>query len=94
MDAANDGRTIFERLTSALKECSEEELRRLCAKKGFSEVETTALLFAHAALHVADEQAALDLFDRWTDLDLAVNVTTERERVFVEYADVCVAWAF
>jgi len=89
----HDGHT-FDRLTGALKRCTPEELQRLTQKKGFTEIETTALKFALAALTAENEAAAQDLFDTWTELDLIEKATTQRERVFVEFADVCIECAF
>lgn len=93
MDGAQGSQT-FDRLTGALKRCTPEELQRLTKKKGFSEVESVALQFAHAALTVENEAAAEDLFDTWLELDLIEKATTLRERVFVEFADVCIECAF
>lgn len=85
---------IFSRLNNALKRCSAEELQRLTVMKGFTEVETTALQYAHAALNVTDEQAAHALFDKWLELDLVERARTQREIVLVEYAEVCIECAF
>ncbi len=90
----NPGRQTFDRLTGALKRCTPEELQRLTQKKGFSEVESVALQFAHAALTVESEDAAYDLFDTWLELDLIEKAATPREIVFVEFADVCIECAF
>lgn len=71
-----------------------EELQRLTAKKEFTEVEITALLYAHAALNVANEQAAHALFDQWLEADLVERARTQREIVLVEYAEICIECAF
>ena len=94
MAAENQGSQTFDRLTVALKHCTPEELQRLTQKKGFSGVESVALQFAHAALTIENEAAAQDLFDTWLELDLIEKATTPREKVFIEFADVCIDCAF
>ena len=80
------------RLTAALQRSSREDVQNYSARQGFSEVAATALLLAHAALHV-QEGAYVDAWDAQI-VALVDRAQTARERALAGYADVVMECAW
>ena len=80
------------RLTERLQRCSRDEALNLAKRDGFTELETTALLYARDSLLLSEDEKdrACDLHDAWLDLSAVACTTTWREFALVCFADGCI----